>query len=220
MYLSPAFNWWSNAHLFRNIGLGILLVGLWPVWHGRSKNWSGLKMGMSKCIVCAAALLLVAVFTTRIMNVGRGKPVFLYNLLNLKRTIWAGQALGTGKHTIVFDYKPDELGLGKSGKGVLSVDGKEVAKNSMEHGTPITFPEDESFDIGSDTRTGGRRVVDPLMIKTSVAAPSASATSTGLNATVSIPSRLSMTSPLASRRWAAPADSGRHSCGYSLSLRS
>ena len=24
----------------------------------------------------------------------------------------------------------------------------------MEHGTPITFPEDESFDIGSDTRTG------------------------------------------------------------------
>ena len=154
MYLSPAFNWWSNAHLFRNIGLGILLVGLWPVWHGRSKNWSGLKMGMSKCIVCAAALLLVAVFTTRIMNVGRGKPVFLYNLLNLKRTIWAGQALGTGKHTIVFDYKPDELGLGKSGKGVLSVDGKEVAKNSMEHGTPITFPEDESFDIGSDTRSG------------------------------------------------------------------
>jgi len=24
----------------------------------------------------------------------------------------------------------------------------------MEHTTPITFPEDETFDIGSDTRTG------------------------------------------------------------------
>ena len=24
----------------------------------------------------------------------------------------------------------------------------------MEHGTPITFPEDESFDVGEDTRTG------------------------------------------------------------------
>ena len=24
----------------------------------------------------------------------------------------------------------------------------------MEHTTPITFPEDESFDIGQDTRTG------------------------------------------------------------------
>jgi hypothetical protein len=34
------------------------------------------------------------------------------------------------------------------------VDGKEVAKKSMEHSTPITFPEDETFDIGSDTRTG------------------------------------------------------------------
>ncbi len=45
-------------------------------------------------------------------------------------------------------------GLGKGGTGVLSVDGKEVAKNSMEHTTPITFPEDETFDIGEDTRTG------------------------------------------------------------------
>jgi hypothetical protein len=36
---------------------------------------------------------------------------------------------------------------------VLSVDGKEVAKNSMEHSTPITLPEDETFDIGQDTCT-------------------------------------------------------------------
>jgi len=85
---------------------------------------------------------------------GRGKVVFLYNLLDLKRTVWEGPELSPGKHTIVFDYKPDEPGLGKSGKGVLSVDGKEVAKNSMEHGTPITFPEDETFDVGMDTRTG------------------------------------------------------------------
>ena len=83
-----------------------------------------------------------------------GKPVFLYNLLNLKRTIWSGPALGAGKHTIVFDFKSDGPGLGKGGTGVLSVDGKEVAKNSMEHTTPITFPEDESFDVGQDTRTG------------------------------------------------------------------
>jgi arylsulfatase len=85
---------------------------------------------------------------------GRGKVVFLYNLLDLKRTVWEGPELGAGKHTIVFDYKPAEPGLGKGGTGVLSVDGKEVAKNSMEHSTPITFPEDETFDIGQDTRTG------------------------------------------------------------------
>ena len=42
---------------------------------------------------------------------------------------------------------------GKGGTGVLSVDGQEVARNSMEHATPIMFPEDETFDIGQDTRT-------------------------------------------------------------------
>ena len=84
----------------------------------------------------------------------KGKVVFLYNLLNLKRTVWSGPELGPGKHSIVFDYKPDSPGLGKGGTGVLSVDGKVAARNSMEHSTPITFPEDETFDIGSDTRTG------------------------------------------------------------------
>ena len=68
--------------------------------------------------------------------------------------MWEGPELGAGKHTIVFDFKSDGPGLGKGGTGVLSVDGKEVARNSMEHTTPITFPEDETFDIGQDTRTG------------------------------------------------------------------
>ncbi len=84
----------------------------------------------------------------------RGRLVFLYNLLDLKRTIWEGPELTAGKHTIVFDFKSDGKGLGKGGTGVLYVDGKEVARNSMEHTTPITFPEDETFDIGQDTRTG------------------------------------------------------------------
>jgi arylsulfatase len=44
--------------------------------------------------------------------------------------------------------------LGKGGTGVLYVDGKEVDKKQMEHTIPITFPEDETFDIGQDTRTG------------------------------------------------------------------
>jgi len=154
LFLSHSFNWWFKADLFRNLGLGLLVFGLLLVWHGRSKNWSRLKMTTSYAVLILGSLLAVAVFTTGMVGFGRGKPVFLYNLLDLKRTIWAGPALGAGKHTIVFDYKPDEPGLGKSGKGVLSVDGKEVAKNSMEHGTPITFAEDETFDIGQDTRTG------------------------------------------------------------------
>jgi arylsulfatase len=84
----------------------------------------------------------------------RGRVVFLYNLLDLKRTIWEGPELAPGKHTIVFDFKSDGPGLGKGGTGVLYVDGKEVAKDSIENSIPITFPEDESFDVGLDTRTG------------------------------------------------------------------
>nr|QIP10127.1 arylsulfatase [Bradyrhizobium symbiodeficiens] len=87
-------------------------------------------------------------------GVGHGRVVFLYNLLDLKRTMWEGPELESGKHTIVFEFKADGPGLGKGGTGVLSVDGKIVAKNSLEHTTPITFPEDETFDIGRDTRTG------------------------------------------------------------------
>ena len=89
-----------------------------------------------------------------VAGIRRGKVVFLYNLLNLKRTIWDGPELEPGKHTIVFDFKSDGPGLGKGGTGVLSVDGKEVARKSMDHTTPVTFPEDETFDIGQDTRTG------------------------------------------------------------------
>ena len=89
-----------------------------------------------------------------VAGIRRGKVIFLYNLLDLKRTIWEGPELKPGKHTIAFDYKPDEPGLGKGGTGVLTVDGKEAAKKSMEHSTPITFPEDETFDVGCDTRTG------------------------------------------------------------------
>ena len=89
-----------------------------------------------------------------VAGIRRSKPVFIYNLLDLKRTIWSGPELGGGKHTIVIDFKSDGPGLGKGGTGVLSVDGKGVDRKSIEHGTPITFPEDETFDVGLDTRTG------------------------------------------------------------------
>jgi len=89
-----------------------------------------------------------------IEGIGRGKVVFLYNLLDLKRTAWEGPELKPGKHTIRFDFKYHGPGFGKAGTGTLFVDGQEVAKNSMEHTTPIMFPEDEDFDVGQDTRTG------------------------------------------------------------------
>ena len=85
----------------------------------------------------------------------KGKPVFTYNLLGLERFRWEGsQALTPGKHTIVFDFKYDGPGMAKGGTGVLSVDGKEVAKKTIPHTVPGRFTIDESFDVGVDTRTG------------------------------------------------------------------
>jgi hypothetical protein len=124
------------------------------VLRGGSKRWSRPKMVMSQVVLMSGALLVLAVIATRVVGLGGGKPVFIYNLLDLKRTTWSGPALSAGKHTIVFAYKPTEPGLGKGGTGVLSVDGKDVATESMEHSTPITFPEDETFDVGLDSRTG------------------------------------------------------------------
>ncbi len=49
------------------------------------------------------------------LGVRHGKVVFLYNLLDLKRTIWEGPELSAGKHIIVFDFKVDGPGLGKGG---------------------------------------------------------------------------------------------------------
>ena len=88
------------------------------------------------------------------LGFGRGHVVFLYNLLDLKRTMWEGPELKPGKHTIRFNFKYAGPGFGKGGTGELFVDGKSVAKKTMENSTPIEFPEDEDFDVGLDTRTG------------------------------------------------------------------
>lgn len=84
----------------------------------------------------------------------KGKPVFVYNLLDLKRERWEGnEALTPGPHTVVFDFKYDGGGLGKGGVGVIQVDGREVTNQRIEHTIPFIFQWDETFDVGLDTGT-------------------------------------------------------------------
>ena len=84
----------------------------------------------------------------------KGKPVFTWDMLDLKRIRWEGaDAITPGKHTVVFDFKYDGGGLGKGGTGTLMVDGKEVAKQKMEHTIPLILQWDETFDVGVDTGT-------------------------------------------------------------------
>ena len=92
----------------------------------------------------------------------KGKPVFVYNLLDLERFRWEGGPLGhgaladalkPGKHTIVFDFKYDGPGPGKGGTGVFTVDGEELARKTIKHTIPLLMSIDETFDVGVDTRT-------------------------------------------------------------------
>ncbi|MCW3477189.1 arylsulfatase [Limobrevibacterium gyesilva] len=95
----------------------------------------------------------------------KGKPVFLWNLLDLKRVRWEGpDALSPGKHMLEYDFKYDGLGfatlafndisgIGRGGTGVFRVDGKEVARQTLERTIPLLLPIDETFDVGADTGT-------------------------------------------------------------------
>ena len=94
-----------------------------------------------------------------------GKPVFLWNMVGLQHIRWEGdEVLTPGKHTLEFDFKYDGLGMGtlafnnmsgigRSGTGVLKVDGKDVANQKMEHTIPLILQWDENFDVGADTGT-------------------------------------------------------------------
>ena len=96
----------------------------------------------------------------------KGKPVWLWNLVDLERLKWEGpDALSPGKHTVEFDFKYEGMGpgtlafnnfsgVGRPGTGTLKVDSKVVATKTMEKTLPMILQWDESFDIGSDTLTG------------------------------------------------------------------
>ena len=96
----------------------------------------------------------------------QGKPVWLWNMIDLERIRWEGpEALAPGRHTLEFEFKYDGLGpgtlayndfsgVGRAGTGTLKVDGKVVATHAMPKTIPMILQWDESFDIGSDTETG------------------------------------------------------------------
>ncbi len=95
----------------------------------------------------------------------RGKPVYVWNLLDLQRVRWEGPAaLSPGKHKLEFDFSYEGLGMatlafnnasgiGRGGTGVLRVDGEAVATQKMERTIPLILQWDEAFDIGADTGT-------------------------------------------------------------------
>src|SRR5262245_18669366 len=94
-----------------------------------------------------------------------GKPIYAYALTNQdgdkypkqrkdKTRIASTERLAPGKHTIAFDFTYDGGGIGKGGRGTLTVDGKKVGEARIEQTSPIgKYSLDESFDVGQDTGT-------------------------------------------------------------------
>jgi len=151
LLLSHSFNWWLKSDLFKKIGLGLLILGVLLVWSGKNGRW---RKRFGYVFLLLAVIGLAAVFATDMFGLGRGRPIFVYNFLDLERFRWEGlSSLDPGKHTIVFDFKYDGPGPAKGGTGVLSVDGKEVARKTIPHTIPLLMSIDETFDIGLDTRT-------------------------------------------------------------------
>ncbi|MDH5284330.1 MAG: arylsulfatase [Gemmatimonadota bacterium] len=77
-----------------------------------------------------------------------------YNFFGLQRTkVASNAALGPGKHTIHYEFIPDEAKPGTGGKSVLSIDGKQVAEGHIPRTQPYAFSGDEGADVGVDGET-------------------------------------------------------------------
>ena len=85
----------------------------------------------------------------------KGKPVFVYDLLDLARPrAEASGPLSPGKHQVEFAFKYDGPGLGKGGTGIITVDGVEVGRATCPLTIVFALEASETFDVGSDTGTG------------------------------------------------------------------
>jgi arylsulfatase len=77
-----------------------------------------------------------------------------YNFFALERTNIADpSALAPGKHTIVYEFVPDEAKPGTGGNSTLTVDGKKVAEGHIPKTEPYAFSGDEGADVGVDLET-------------------------------------------------------------------
>jgi hypothetical protein len=77
-----------------------------------------------------------------------------YNWFAIERTnIGAPSALAPGKHSVVYEFIPDEARPGTGGKSILTIDGAKVAEGHIPKTQPFVFSADEGADVGLDAET-------------------------------------------------------------------
>jgi arylsulfatase len=83
-----------------------------------------------------------------------GRVVHDYNFFGLTHTKVASKApLAAGKHTIVYEFIPDEAKPGTGGQSILSIDGLKAAEGHIAKTQPFAFSADEGVDVGVDNET-------------------------------------------------------------------
>jgi arylsulfatase len=83
-----------------------------------------------------------------------GRPHHEYNWFALERTnVASPTALAAGKHTIQYEFIPEEARPGAGGQSILSVDGVKVAEARIPKTQPFAFSADEGTDVGVDGET-------------------------------------------------------------------
>jgi arylsulfatase len=90
-----------------------------------------------------------------VLYMKEGRVHHEYNWFALERTnIGATAALAPGKHTIVYEFVPDDASKpGTGGKSILSVDGQKVAEGQIPKTQPYAFSGDGGADVGVDGET-------------------------------------------------------------------
>ena len=89
LYLSRTFNWWFHERFFRRIGLSVFVLGLLLIWLAQYRKWSTRQNApWLRTFASSVVSALCWCSLPACVGIGRGKPVFLYNLLDMERFKW------------------------------------------------------------------------------------------------------------------------------------
>ncbi|MCB0786862.1 MAG: arylsulfatase [Flavobacteriales bacterium] len=102
-----------------------------------------------------------------------------YNWFAIERTnIGSTTPVPAGKHTIAYEFIPDEAKPGTGGRSILRVDGQVVAEGHIPKTVPFVFSADEGTDVGMDGETNvspdyeqGANKFEGRIVKVTVALP-------------------------------------------------
>jgi hypothetical protein len=120
----------------------------------KNKSWSLTAEVEVKADTTGMIITQGGLFAGWALSLGKGKPVFHYNFVDVAHYEVAGRdALAPGKHTVKMDFVYDGGGIGKGGTSAISVDGREVARGRIEKTVPIRISQEEGLEVGEDTGT-------------------------------------------------------------------